>query len=207
VGESAGVVSRANGHRSGRWPRLPMRLAGNLGKPLPIPGNFPSPRCAAPFPWRPAGRPCTIGSACCERTKGDAARFTVSRPRCGGGIELRPLFFPRSGRRERRRLLATEGCALASSRAVRYSGSSRRDPILSIHGRPHSVCEGVSRRELLQAAGAGLFGMTLPDLLHAESTAPSGKARARSVIFLFLFGGRQRIEDDVRCALRSDTSR
>jgi hypothetical protein len=36
--------------------------------------------------------------------------------------------------------------------------------------------------------------MTLPDLLRAESAAPSGKARARSVIFLFLFGGPSQLE-------------
>ncbi len=66
--------------------------------------------------------------------------------------------------------------------------------MLSILGRPHRVCDGISRRQLLRAAGAGLFGMTLPRLLRAESAAPPGRARARSVIFLFLFGGPSQLE-------------
>src|SRR5947209_4552009 len=66
--------------------------------------------------------------------------------------------------------------------------------MLSIRGRLHRVCDGISRRQLLQAAGAGLFGMTLPQLLRAESAAAPEKARARSVVFLFLFGGPSQLE-------------
>jgi hypothetical protein len=46
---------------------------------------------------------------------------------------------------------------------------------------------GVSRRTVLQAGGAGLLGLSLPKMLAAEQAAPP--ARAKSVIFLFLFGG------------------
>lgn len=47
-----------------------------------------------------------------------------------------------------------------------------------------------SRRRLLQAGGAGLFGLSLPKLLHAESLGATGQpARAKSVIFLMQFGG------------------
>src|SRR6267142_7253975 len=66
--------------------------------------------------------------------------------------------------------------------------------MLSILGPSHRACNGISRRQLLQAAGAGLFGMTLPRLLSAESSAPWGNPRARSVIFLFLFGGPSQLE-------------
>jgi Protein of unknown function (DUF1501) len=48
------------------------------------------------------------------------------------------------------------------------------------------LCDGVSRRELLRAGGAGLLGMSLPGLLQAAS---SGKARAKSMILFFLEGG------------------
>ena len=48
------------------------------------------------------------------------------------------------------------------------------------------------RRPLLQAAGAGLFGLTLPKLLQAEEQG--FKPRAKSVIFLFLFGGPSQLE-------------
>src|SRR5262245_2230601 len=47
----------------------------------------------------------------------------------------------------------------------------------------------LSRRSLLEAGGAGLFGLSLPRLLQAEATVKSHTARARSVIFLMLFGG------------------
>lgn len=49
------------------------------------------------------------------------------------------------------------------------------------------------RRPFLQAAGAGLFGLTVPKLLEAEerSTAP---ARAKAVIFILLFGGPSQLE-------------
>src|SRR5262245_56921407 len=58
----------------------------------------------------------------------------------------------------------------------------------------HGACaRAVSRRSLLEAAGAGLFGLSLPRLLAAE--AAGGRAsRARSVIFLTLFGGPSQLE-------------
>lgn len=49
-----------------------------------------------------------------------------------------------------------------------------------------------ARRPLLQAAGAGLFGLTLPKLLQAEEQGSA--ARAKSVIFVFLFGGPSQLE-------------
>ena len=66
--------------------------------------------------------------------------------------------------------------------------------MLTILGRPQSVCGGVSRRELLQVAGSGLFGLSLPQLLRAEEAQPPTTARAKSVIFLFLFGGPSQLE-------------
>ena len=68
--------------------------------------------------------------------------------------------------------------------------------MLEIHGRPKQVCSGLRRRELLQAAGTGLFGLSLPRLLQAEE-AQTGflpNARAKSVMFLFLFGGPSQLE-------------
>jgi hypothetical protein len=47
----------------------------------------------------------------------------------------------------------------------------------------------VHRRAVLQAGGAGLFGLSLPKLLAAEEQVPFATAKAKSVIFLFLFGG------------------
>lgn len=56
-----------------------------------------------------------------------------------------------------------------------------------------SSANGVTRRQLLQAGGAGLLGLSLPRLLQAETT-PAHPVRARSVIFLFLFGGPSQLE-------------
>lgn len=61
--------------------------------------------------------------------------------------------------------------------------------MLEITGRKQTTCEGVSRRHLLQAGGAGLLGLNLPQLLAAEQSQPFRNARAKNVIFLFLFGG------------------
>jgi hypothetical protein len=67
--------------------------------------------------------------------------------------------------------------------------------MLTILGRKQQVCSGLSRRELLQAGGMGLFGLSLPRLLAAEEAAGAGRpARAKSVMFLFLFGGPSQLE-------------
>ena len=71
--------------------------------------------------------------------------------------------------------------------------------MLELLGQSRSVCGGVSRRELLQAGGAGLFGLTLPRLLQAEEAlkqtgAETIKPRAKSVIFVMLFGGPSQLE-------------
>lgn len=54
---------------------------------------------------------------------------------------------------------------------------------------------GISRRRILSAGGAGLFGLSLPNLLAAEQQQTSvGPVKAKSVIFLFLFGGPSQLE-------------
>lgn len=69
--------------------------------------------------------------------------------------------------------------------------------MLKVLGRPQHCCSAVTRRELL-AAGAGLLGFNLPRLFAAEAAASESssqpRGRARSVIFLFLFGGPSQLE-------------
>ncbi len=49
----------------------------------------------------------------------------------------------------------------------------------------------MTRRRLLQVGGMGMFGMSLPKLLAAEAKgAKNPIARAKSVVFLFQWGGR-----------------
>jgi hypothetical protein len=59
-------------------------------------------------------------------------------------------------------------------------------------------CHGPNRRELLRAGGAGLLGLSLPRLLAAEAQAAENgtpiRPRAKSVIFLMLFGGPSQLE-------------
>jgi hypothetical protein len=67
--------------------------------------------------------------------------------------------------------------------------------MLTVLGRGRPVCSGLSRRELLQAGGAGLLGLSVPKLLAAEDARGNAKhGRAKSVIFLFLFGGPSQLE-------------
>src|SRR5688572_1649344 len=61
---------------------------------------------------------------------------------------------------------------------------------------------GISRRSVLKAGALGAFGLTWPGLLRsqsADSSSPaaqsgSGRARAKSVIFVYLDGGMSHID-------------
>ncbi len=69
--------------------------------------------------------------------------------------------------------------------------------MLTVLGNPRRSCQGWTRRQVLEAGGAGLFGLTLADLLRAETQAAEPKsatAKAKSVIFLMLFGGPSQLE-------------
>src|SRR5258706_1275781 len=76
--------------------------------------------------------------------------------------------------------------------------------MLSIPGLPGSTCDGFSRRELLRVGGAGLFGLSLAQVLQlqaaqkamaqepgkaAKDKPKSGFGRAKNVILIFLQGG------------------
>ena len=65
-------------------------------------------------------------------------------------------------------------------------------------GREHSfACRGfraVSRRTALKVGGMGLLGLTLPKLLRAAEAKKGPNARAKSVIFLYQFGGPSHID-------------
>lgn len=66
--------------------------------------------------------------------------------------------------------------------------------MLEILGRPQTTCGGMGRRELLQAGGAGLLGLNLPQVLQAESLTHGSTPRAKNIIFLLLFGGPSQLE-------------
>jgi hypothetical protein len=66
--------------------------------------------------------------------------------------------------------------------------------MLTILGHDRRACDGLTRREVLRAGGLGLLGLGLPEVLAAERARPGHGGRARSVIFLFLFGGPSQFE-------------
>ena len=67
--------------------------------------------------------------------------------------------------------------------------------MLHILGKLKNTCAGVGRRELLQVGGMGLLGLQVPRLLALEEQKESVlKPKAKSVIFLFLFGGPSQLE-------------
>jgi len=66
--------------------------------------------------------------------------------------------------------------------------------MLSIDGNAGAVCGGITRRRMLQVGGAGLLGMSLPKALAAEELYRPTRGKARSVIFLFLYGGPSQLE-------------
>ena len=80
--------------------------------------------------------------------------------------------------------------------------------VLSILTRPGRLCDGLSRRELIQIGTLGLFGLGLPQLLKGQALArdqaasePGGDprgghgfGRARSVILLYLQGSPSHID-------------
>src|SRR3954467_4373967 len=51
-----------------------------------------------------------------------------------------------------------------------------------------------SRRDMLKVGGLGLLGLTLPRILRAEAQKKGPQARAKSVIFLYQFGGPSHID-------------
>ena len=68
---------------------------------------------------------------------------------------------------------------------------TRSTPSLDLH-----AARALSRRTVLRIGGAGLFGLTMPKLLAAEDASKIKKiaAKAKSVIFLFQWGGPSHLE-------------
>lgn len=52
----------------------------------------------------------------------------------------------------------------------------------------------MSRRQILKVGGLGMLGLSLPGLLRAEAVKKTLKSKARSVIFLFQWGGPSHVD-------------
>ena len=57
-----------------------------------------------------------------------------------------------------------------------------------IAGPQSRYCDGISRRNFMQIGSLGLGGMTLPEILRAESRS-NGQAQAKGIIMVLLPGG------------------
>src|SRR5207244_8349196 len=60
--------------------------------------------------------------------------------------------------------------------------------MLTIYGQRHRFCDGISRRNFLKIGALGLGGLTLPQLLQAETEAGIRKSH-KAVIMIYLPGG------------------
>src|SRR5258708_3180786 len=68
--------------------------------------------------------------------------------------------------------------------------SGGRRPMLTIRGgKGGRYCDGVSRRDFLKVGGLAMGGLTLPQLLGAESKAGVSGPSHKAVIMVFLSGG------------------
>ena len=62
--------------------------------------------------------------------------------------------------------------------------------MLTLFGPKHSYCDGIARRSFLKIGGLALGGLTLPELLRAETAAGQGPGRShKAVIMVYLSGG------------------
>ncbi len=60
--------------------------------------------------------------------------------------------------------------------------------MITLFGRRHRFCDGVSRRSFLKIGGLAMGGLALPDLLRAEAAA-GRRSSHKAVIMVFMSGG------------------
>ena len=78
--------------------------------------------------------------------------------------------------------------------ALKFKDDTKAQQMLNILTNRRSDCSGVTRREWLQA-GTGLLGLNLPKMLAAESSQNAFQGgKAKSVLFIYLFGGPSQLE-------------
>lgn len=66
--------------------------------------------------------------------------------------------------------------------------------MLSFHNRAPRFCDGLTRRNFLQIGAMGMGGLTLADVLRAESSGTSSQGRNKSTIMIYLAGGPSHID-------------
>jgi len=66
--------------------------------------------------------------------------------------------------------------------------------MLSITGQGTTLCDGITRRELLRVGGLAFGGLTMADLLRLRAGAAGDARRTKSVIMIWLRGGPSHID-------------
>lgn len=66
--------------------------------------------------------------------------------------------------------------------------------MLSILGRRTTLCDGITRREMLRVGGLAFGGLTLADVLRQRAVAGPSAGRGKSVIMIWLRGGASHID-------------
>ena len=73
--------------------------------------------------------------------------------------------------------------------------------MLRVLGSPKTLCNGLTRREMLQAGGLGIFGLGLSDFLRisetyaaSPTTQPKSFGKAKACILLYLYGSPSQLE-------------
>src|SRR5688572_33413109 len=64
--------------------------------------------------------------------------------------------------------------------------------MITITGRKHYLCSGLTRRDVLRVGSMGLFGLTLADMFELRSAAAAaGRPRraARNLVMIHMSGG------------------
>ncbi len=64
--------------------------------------------------------------------------------------------------------------------------------MLTLRGTSRRLCDGVSRRRFIEIGALSYFGLTMPDLLRAEASAP--RKSKRSVILVWQHGGPSQLD-------------
>lgn len=66
--------------------------------------------------------------------------------------------------------------------------------MIHFNSRPRQLCDGYTRRDVLQLGALGALGITLPDLLRRQAGAATRTGKAEACILIYLFGGPSQID-------------
>ncbi|MBB75814.1 MAG: hypothetical protein CMJ75_15010 [Planctomycetaceae bacterium] len=97
---------------------------------------------------------------------------------------------PRRGKRHSVSVsLPESGKVVGGTLGSQRDAGQRVQCMLKLQAKASRTCTGIARRDLLTAGGLSVLGLSLADLLQAETGSSQPAGKARSVILIYLFGG------------------